>query len=68
MDPVPCTYNAESKTFDVGFQVYTFRLPSNYQVVVNGKEITNSKLGWQRKNVVIEELKTSRRIRLLSRC
>ena len=56
-NPVPCTYNAESKTFDVGFQVYTFRLPSNYQVVVNGKEITNSKTWLIEENVGIEELK-----------
>ena len=51
-----CTYNAQTQTFDVGFKVYTFKIPSNYTVNVNGKEITSSDNWKTEKNLMIEEL------------
>ena len=53
---VECTYNAQTKTFDVGFKVFTFKLPSNYTVTVNGKEITASDSWKVQNNIAIEEL------------
>lgn len=53
---VECTYNAQTKTFDVGFKVFTLEIPSNYNVVVNGTEITSSDNWKIEKDIVIEEL------------
>lgn len=51
-----CTYNAQTQTFDVGFKVYTFEIPSNYTVYVNGKEITASDNWKTEQNLEIAEL------------
>lgn len=51
-----CTYNSQTQTFDVGFKVYTFKIPSNYTVSVNGKEITSSDNWKTDKDLPIEEL------------
>lgn len=53
---VECTYNAQTKTFDVGFKVFNFEIPSNYTVVVNGQEITASDTWKTEQNVKIDEL------------
>lgn len=53
---VECTYNAQTKTFDVGFKVFNFEIPSNYTVVVNGQEITASDTWKTEQNVQIDEL------------
>ena len=51
-----CTYNAQTQTFDVGFKVYTFKIPSNYKVAVNGKDITASDNWITEKDLPIKEL------------
>ncbi|MBE7058545.1 MAG: hypothetical protein E7387_05545 [Ruminococcaceae bacterium] len=53
---IECTYNAQTQTFDVGFKVYTFKIPSNYTVSVNGKEITASDNWVTEKDIPIAEL------------
>lgn len=54
---IECTYNAETKTFDVGFKVFTLQIPTNYKVTVNGTEITASENWLAEKNLEIAELK-----------
>ena len=56
-NPIECTYNSETRTFDVGFKVFTLQIPSNYTVVVNGTEITGSENWLAEKNQEITELK-----------
>ena len=56
-NPIECTYNSETRTFDVGFKVFTLRIPSNYTVIVNGTEITGSENWLAEKNQEITELK-----------
>lgn len=51
-----CTYNAQTMTFDVGFKVFNFEIPSNYKVTVNGKEITASDAWKVESGIVMEEL------------
>lgn len=54
---IACTYNAETRTFDVGIKVFTFRIPSNYRVQVNGAELTSLEHLAVEKNLEIAELK-----------
>ncbi|MFR1517876.1 MAG: hypothetical protein ACLSVG_03735 [Clostridia bacterium] len=54
---IECTYNSETKTFDVGFKLFTLKLPSNYKATVNGTEITSSDNWIAEKNQELTELK-----------
>ncbi|MBS5841889.1 MAG: hypothetical protein KIC77_00145 [Clostridiales bacterium] len=54
---IECTYNSKTKTFDVGFKVFTLQIPSNYKVTVNGTDITASENWLTEKNLEITELK-----------
>lgn len=53
--PIACAYNSETNTFDVGISVYTLKIPSNYTVSVNGKNISSSE-NWKIEQNKIDDL------------
>lgn len=54
---IECTYNSDTRTFDVGIRLYTLNIPTNYKVTVNGVDIMASETWLTDKNKAIEELK-----------
>lgn len=49
-------YEEETKTFEVGLNVFTIQIPSNYTLSVNGKNLTSEETWLAEKNAVIKEL------------